>query len=168
MKTTMKSVLLLFASLLPLVLAGCAIQSPLDLSAVDSSATPEQVRDDFENYRGRNVNWGGLVVSRNGVEEAQPLLEILSYPLRSPGNPAENNRPTGLFLFSYGGSQDLSSYQPGRFVTVVGEIAELVSGDGPGIPPLPMIKGDKAYIWGNTFNNDYSRADFGLGLGYRY
>ncbi len=157
----MKSPLRLFILFL-FLFSGCATQSPLNLTAVDSDADPGRVAGDVESFRGRTVNWGGLVVSRSD-EGDRPLLQILSYPLRYTGNPEENTRPTGLFLFRYNGDKALGSYLPGRFVTMVGEIVELASGAAG--QTLPLVQGSQIYLWGNSYHNDYSRTTFGFGAG---
>lgn len=158
----------LLCLLLP-VLAGCGAHNPLDLSRVDATATPSQVRQDFEHYRGRTVQWGGLVVSR-GEEEGAVLLEILSYPLRDDGNPDEYREPTGLFRFRYTGPADLAGHQPGRFVTVVGALTGLGSAEPAAKgQPLPQVSGDQAHLWSwRNREGNQPRATFGFGLGLHF
>jgi outer membrane lipoprotein len=152
-----------------LLLAGCAALNPLDLSRVDASATPSQVRQDFERYRGRTVQWGGLIVNRS-EDDATPRLEILSYPLHDDGSSADYLQPTGLFWFRCTGSTDLAAHQPGRFVTVVGEIGELSPAEGGAkSQPLPQVNGEQIYLWGWRSRDDYRpRAIFGFGLGMHF
>lgn len=152
-----------------LMLAGCAARNPMNLEAVDSSATPNQMRQDFESYLGRTVQWGGLIVERLD-ENGKPLLEILAYPLRDGGSPDEYRLPTGLFLFNFTGEKDLTDLQPGLFVTVVGKITLPRGGEGGDRAlPLPVVTGDQIYLWGNRYSNDQApRTSLGLGLGARF
>lgn len=167
--TPLKSTGLPLLLLLALLLTGCTARNPLDLNRVDSSASPSQVRQDVDRYRGRTVQWGGLIVNRSEAG-TPPLLEILSYPLHNDGNPDEYLEPTGLFRFRYTGPLDLAGHQPGHFVTVVGEITELSPAEAEGkTQPLPQVTGDQLHLWGWRNRDDYRpRATFGFGLGMHF
>lgn len=169
MLTAQNTKLSLLFPLLLVLLAGCATHNPLDLTRVDSSASPGLVRQDIDRYRGRTVQWGGLIVNRS--EEGIPAwLEILSYPLHDDGNPDEYREPTGLFRFNYTGPMELAGHKPGLFVTVVGEITGLNSVDAAArTPPLPQVTGDQLHLWGWRSRDDRQpRTSFGFGLGLHF
>lgn len=169
MPTAQNIKLALLFPLLLVLLAGCAAHNPLDLTRVDSSVSPSQVRQNFASYQGRIVQWGGLIVNRN--EDGAPiLLEILSYPLLDDGNPDEYREPTGLFRFRYTGPKDPSTHRPGSFVTVVGEITEINSTcPGAKTQPLPQLTGDQLQLWGWRNRDDHQpRTTFGFGLGVHF
>ena len=158
----------LLAGLILLLSAGCAGRNVLDVSMVDSSATPEMVRRNFTAYQGRTVQWGGLIV--DVINNRSPvLMEILSYPLDRYGNPEESYTATGRFFveLSPGLGQDI--FRVGRYITVVGSIVrEMEVRAGEAGKRLPVLSLTGVHVWDSYRRERHqARPVFSFGLGVR-
>ena len=156
------SVVLLF------LLPGCAGRNVQDISLVDSSASPEMVRGDYPAHQDRTVQWGGMII---GVltDQSPVLLDILSYPLDSYGNPQESYTATGRFFVELPSALDQSSYRVGRFVTVVGSIErEMLVQAGVAGYRFPVLGQAGIYLW-DSYRRERQqvRPVFSFGLGVR-
>lgn len=156
-----------FALTFILMLSGCVMTSVLDTSVVDSDVLPVNAIAGYQRLHGRTVQWGGLVVEvTNNKDETH--LEILSYPLRSDGDPDEYKSPTGRFLVKYPEFLEPLDYAPGRYITVVGTIESLAAEKiGESIRKLPVLKGDQIHLWPKSRyrHQPASRVGFGFRIG---
>jgi len=166
MISTRNMIFLLAVLLLPL--SGCGGRNVQDISLVDSSASPDRVRENFSAYLDRTVQWGGLIV---GVlsDQSPVLLDILSYPLDSYGNPDENYQATGRFFVELPPSLEPGVYGVGRFVTVVGSIErEMLVRTGEAGNRLPVLGRAGVYLW-DSYRRERQqvRPVFSFGVGVR-
>ena len=165
--TPIRDTVFLLAALL-LLLSGCAGKNVQDLSMVDSSATPDLVSKNFSAYQERTVQWGGLIVGV--VDDQSPvLLDILSYPLDSYGNPDESYSATGRFFVELPPGLDPVGYRVGRFVSVVGSIErEMLVATGEVAKRLPVLGRAGIYLWDSRRREGQQvRPVFSFGLGIR-
>ena len=141
--------------------------TPLDTSLVDSDVVPIQAIDGYQGLRGRTVQWGGLIIEISNKEK-NTHLQVLSYPLRSDGNPDEYKSPTGRYLINYPEFLEPLEYAPGRYVTAVGTIESLAAEKiGESHQKLPVLKSGQIHLWSkNRYRNSpSSRVGFGVRIG---
>lgn len=146
-----------------LLLAACAT-SPLDTSAVNSRATPSQVVEGAIAHRGERVQWGGSIVSVvNGDRTTD--IEVLSYPVARDGFPNTYRKPTGRFVFRYGGFLEPQDYSPGRLVTVVGTVDSMVTTSvGDARLVVPRLDAEQLKLWSRKYEASQPRIGFGVGI----
>lgn len=106
--------------LLALALTGCA-HSILKgtLKEVDKGISYENLRKDAENYKGKTVLLGGVIINTENKKEGT-LLEIYQTGLDCYGEPINTDVSQGRFLAMYNKFLDSEIYRSGRKVTVVG------------------------------------------------
>lgn len=117
------SKLLLLLILLPV---ACAVAPPLPLEGVDRTLQPDQAARDIEAARGREVVWGGVIVSSRNLE-SMTEIELLSFPLNANSLwPESSESAQGRFLLRSPGYLEPLDYAPGRYLVARGRIEGLV------------------------------------------
>ena len=124
-----------------LMLAGCAT-APRPLQGEFSAASPADAV-----APGTIVRWGGEVVTVEPKPDVT-CLQILSRELSTSGRPRQNDRSAGRFVACRQGFYDPAVFEPGREVTVTGEVSGTESRRiGEYEYPLPRVDAEVIYLW---------------------
>lgn len=105
-----------------LFLSGCAhVMSDTNLKAVDQSVSYTDLSAKPESFAGRTVLLGGVIAGVRGSDDAV-MLEVAQLELFKNGVPNEDSRSGGRFLAISTELIDPVVYQPGKLVTIIGEV----------------------------------------------
>jgi outer membrane lipoprotein len=134
--------------LMALLLSACASQVPLLIrQAPADSPSLVQVRGQIEDYVGRSVRWGGLLIATDNREHASRLT-VLAWPLGSDGKPRHSDDGDGRFITIVPAFLDPAVYVANRLVTITGTLThaetELV-GEHP--YAYPVVEAQAWYLW---------------------
>jgi outer membrane lipoprotein len=135
--------------------------------AVLPSPPPAAVVADIDQYKGRPVEWGGVIIAAENRRDST-WLELLAYPLNDAHKPRTGARPLGRFLAIHPGYLETADYAPKRWVTVVGRVQELRVGKVGEAPyRFPLIEIDRIDIWRDRGAKSSSepQVHFGIGVG---
>lgn len=103
-------------------ISSCAhVISDEVLKTVDKNIKVENVFNETDYYKGRNVLLGGMIINVKN-EEKITYIEVLEKPLDFRGYPEDTDISRGRFLVSYDGFLDSAIYSRGKYIAVVGEI----------------------------------------------
>ena len=147
-----------------LFITGCTsvISKPV-LNRVDRSITFQALRAQPEQFVGKMVLLGGLIVKAT-VKKEETLVEVVQKPLDGQKRPEDTDRNLGRFLILYQGFRDPVIYAPGKKITVAGEIR------GKMVLPLneiqyryPVIIPTEDHVW--KPEDIYGGPRFGIGIG---
>jgi outer membrane lipoprotein len=94
-------------------------------------------------YVGERVIWGGLVMDTLGRRDATDLL-VMELPLSRLGRPLDR-KTRGKFIARASGRLDRETYQPGKIVTVAGEIVGF-EGELPAHAE-PVVMVSEIHMW---------------------
>lgn len=150
-----------------LVLAGCANKPRFETTGVDTDTTPQAAARDLGSVQGREVLWGGVIVSTSNLSDATQI-EVLAYPLDKRQRPITERGPTGRFIARKPGYLESADYAPGRLITVRGQVEEsLVGKVGDASYTYPVIDLADSQLWdrepsGSEFSRP--RVNFGIGV----
>lgn len=126
--------------------AGCQSQGGLRLSDEETAVQPEQAVE-AGGMPGRQVAWGGLLVSTDNLRD-RTRLEILSFPLDEAGRPGVDETPGGRFVADYFAFLDPLDYKPGRQLTVRGTLGGMRRGEVGETPYLyPVVEAVEVTLW---------------------
>ncbi len=138
--------------LLLLLLSACATVPP-ELQGPVVPATLVEVRAHPDDYRGRQVRWGGTILKlENGEKETR--IQILARPLDRSGRPRLNVEPEGRFLAVTPAFLDPEIYPRGRELTVIGRIdgtAEITVGKRT--IRVPVVAAERWHLWPKRKSN---------------
>ena len=119
------------------VRAMCGSPVPVELYAeVDHALRPAVVLADPAAYRGRTLLLGGIV-TRTVSEAGRVTVELDGYRLDDSDRPLTVDPVLGRVVVS-GSDLDGARLQPGRLVTLVGEVAGRSKDDGATLPLLEV------------------------------
>jgi outer membrane lipoprotein len=104
-----------------LVLAGCAGPPSSLEQAPASSPQPVAVADNAAAFEGRQVVWGGRIVSVSNESDAT-LVTVLSKPLDGQLRPDDEADGDARFIARFDGFRDPLVFREERLLTVVGRI----------------------------------------------
>lgn len=130
------------------LISGCASKVP---KLISQEPVPDiritDVMPRTEAFNGRNVRWGGsilTVTNRPGDTE----IEILARRLNRSGRPVEGDETQGRFLARVSGFLDPAVYAQGRLLTVYGTVAGSLS-KPIGEKPYTYVKveAQTLYLW---------------------
>ena len=105
----------LFMIAMLFLIAGCETQQMKQQSTVFTAA---DAIVDSNKYRGRDVIWGGTLISTTN-RKRETVLELLSYPVVS-GRPRLSRPSQGRVLAIVPGFLDPAEYKPGKSIVVEG------------------------------------------------
>lgn len=115
-----------FAIFLGGLLAGCASSVPKALQEeLPQAPTVRAVQGEPARYLGREVRWGGEILSlhnRAGSTE----IEIYARPLSRDSEPRPDGGEGVRFIARLAGFVDPAEYSPGKRLTVRGRLAEAI------------------------------------------
>jgi len=133
-----------------LTLVSCA-SAPSALQGQFSTLSPAESATTTPPPIGTQVRWGGRIIETL-PENGRTCFQILARPLGSSGRPSSNttalDSSQGRFLACRAGFHDPAVYQPGRDVTVIGEISAhptVKIGEYDYI--LPQLNASVVYLW---------------------
>lgn len=145
------------------VLSGCASTQP-DLSPsgrlitavaipdaqanedLDMLKADQQLPDDLDNLEA--VRWGGTIARVENLADQSTLLEIVSRPLGRGGRPIHNDLSEGRFFAYIDKFLDPEIVEPGRDITVVGNLVARQSGlIGQASYVFPVIGAQSIVYW---------------------
>lgn len=124
------------------------------LLAAGCATVPEPLQGEFVSTQpgegakgGARVRWGGEIIS---VEPKADLtcFQVLSRALSDAGRPRPGDESAGRFLACRRGFYDPAVFEPGREITVTGEVAGTETRRiGEYDYPLPRVDADVVYLW---------------------
>ena len=128
--------------------SGCAtVISKEVINRANREISVSDVTKSPETYKGVSVVWGGEIVGATNRKEGT-LLEILQKPVDYTLRPEKVDESPGRFLAVHNGYLDVAIYEPGREVTVAGQI------QGVRVLPLgeieytyPVIDVEEIHLW---------------------
>ena len=129
------------------LVVGCATTpDPVRDAEVEPLAVAA-VRGDPNAHGGARVRWGGSIVDvRNRADKT--VVEVLSRPLKSTGAPEPDGLGQGRFRARVTGFLDPSDYSPGRWMTVVGQVAGSEKGQVGDFPYVfPLVDVEVYRLW---------------------
>jgi len=131
-----------------LVCSGCAtVISERVVSRANRDVFVAEVKKAPENYKGQIVIWGGEIVGATNRKEGT-VLEILQKPVDYTLRPEKVDESPGRFLAVYDGYLDVAIYEPGREVTVAGQIEDVrVLPLGEIEYAYPVIGVEEIHLW---------------------
>lgn len=105
-----------------LFLSGCAhVMSDANLKAVDQAVSYTDLSAKPEAFAGKIVLVGGIIAGVRGSDDVV-MLEVAQLELFKNGVPNEDSRSGGRFLAISTELIDPVVYQPGKLVTIIGEV----------------------------------------------
>ena len=134
-------------SLVAGLMISCAPLSRQIMSQVDETLTFQAVQRDPDRYAGKTVLWGGVIVEITNKQN-ETDLNVRQAELDLEKRPKNLDRSAGRFIVRYAGFLDPAIYQPGREITVAGEL-----GGKEVLPlekiqyPYPVILVKEIYLW---------------------
>jgi outer membrane lipoprotein len=163
----------IISSITVLMLAGCASHIPLEIrQPPPEDLTILEVRDQFEQFKGSRVRWGGSIASIEN-QNNETWVEVVASPLDSQGRPRYDDHSMGRFIARMQGFLDPQVYARGRSVTVYGEVeSSLVRPIGEYPYTYLLIRSLNYQLWQERDDYRYARprtgVQFGFHHGFRY
>lgn len=147
-----------------ILLSACATQPLYQTSAATVQATPRQVAETPEQYRGEVV-WGGSIVEvRNLADHSE--IEIFSWPLDAAQRPRNNDAGGGRFIALMPGYAERMDYPVGAMITVNGELAGVRSGRVGEAPYVfPLVRVASSHLWRDEEPGRRPNVHVGIGVG---
>lgn len=137
----------LFLLLLGLLLSCSPLPGELRVEGVRRELGFSAVRGSPTSYLGQRVMWGGRIL-HCANERERTILEVLELPLDGSGRPVEGDRSGGRFLVHWEGFHDCAIYEPGRHVTVIGEVKDEKEARVGEMPyRYVVLSASKVHLW---------------------
>jgi outer membrane lipoprotein len=112
--------LLLLAALL---IAACAPVFPREvMDRVDHHLSFRDLQSNPDQFKGTWTMFGGEIIAVKNEQDGTSI-EVLQKPLDSDGRPLDTDKSDGRFLIHTNQYLDAAVYQPGRPITIIGEVA---------------------------------------------
>ena len=112
------------------IIYGCAHVISEDVRAkIDPAIAFKEVQQDPNQYKGKTILWGGVILQSLPENDGTTLLEVLQWPLSWRGEPQRSVTFEGKFLILVKENLDPSPYEKGKRVTVAGEIQGEIQGE---------------------------------------
>ena len=153
---------------LALLLAGCAMQPPLDATGADPALAPWQVAEIAQQGPTPDavVVWGGMIVGVDNLPDATEIT-IESYPLDRAQRPLVREPTGGRFVAILPGYVEPLDLPEGRFLSVRGRVAGSREARLRGeLGILPVIYADARHLWPAGFQYERSNVSFGVGVSF--
>jgi outer membrane lipoprotein len=151
--------------LVALLLGACASSPTYDAGGGERGLTPRDVIARPETTTGRNVLWGGVILSTVNLEDSTQI-EVLAYPLDTDARPRTDHAPQGRFILERAGQLDPADYAAGRLITVAGTVTGIVAGRvGEADYTYPVIHARQLTQWPVVRMSPGVRPFFSIGVG---
>lgn len=129
-----------------LALAGCATY-PKQVRIADNVALTSYENAVQQNIDFGTARWSGVIAEVSNKAN-QTRLEVVYFPSGSNGRPAVSDQTKGRFVAYIKGFLDPMVYQPGKSVTVLGELTRSEMGKVDEYEyRYPVIKDSVVYLW---------------------
>lgn len=148
------------------VMAACA-PAPIYKTGPDTvTAAPAQVAVSPDQYRGRQVIWGGSVISVQNLADHSEV-EILAYPLDSSQRPRVNQPALGRFIAVMPGFVEPMSFPAGALVTLRGTVDGAHGGTVGQAPyTFALVRSETLHRWtADEMSQGHPNVSFGVGVG---
>ena len=157
------------------VLAVSTIASGCALSSIEPTQTPSplsvaQVRAALTDNETPNISadeqvlWGGVILKAENLPDATQI-EVLGYPLDRRQRPLSARNAQGRFIARIGGFVEPLDLPVGRSITVLGSLAEPLSGKvGEANYLYPLVVVDQSHLWRPQDLPQTPRFSFGVGI----
>jgi outer membrane lipoprotein len=143
----MKGIRILLLLLGVAFLLSCAPFSREVMRQVDEALTFQAVQKNPQNFVGKTVLWGGVIVKVTNRQK-ETILEVRQSELDMEERPKNLDSSAGRFIVHQAGFLDPAIYQAGREITVVGEIAGKEALPLSGIQyTYPVILAKEIHLW---------------------
>lgn len=146
--------------------AGCAPTfSQEALDQVDRSISFREVQNKPEQYQGKSVMFGGVILEARNTA-AGSSLEVLQTPLGRQGRPGDADRTIGRFILESPEYLDPAVYVRGKKITVIGEVKGLeVRPLGEMNYRYPVLSAREIKLWEPQSGPRFS---FGIGIFHQF
>ena len=143
----MKRIKVLFFFLAAVLIFSCAPLSKEVMQQVDGTLTYQRVQKNPQDFLGKTVLWGGVIVKTTNRQD-ETVLEIRQSELDIEERPKNVDSSAGRFIVRQAGFLDPVIYKEGREITVAGEIAGKEVHPLGGIEyPYPVILAKEIHLW---------------------
>jgi len=115
------------------MMASCAPFPRQIMSRVDETLNYQAVQKDPDRYVGKTVLWGGVIAEITNKQN-ETDLKVRQTELDIEKRPKNLDRSARRFIVRYAGFLDPAIFQPGREITVAGEVV------GKEVLPLEQIQ----------------------------
>ena len=129
------------------LIVSCAPLSKEIMRQVDESLTYQVVQQDPQQYAGKTVLWGGVIIETIN-KMGETVMVVRQTDLDIEKRPKDLDRSAGRFLVKSAGFLDPEIYKEGREITVGGEVA------GKEVLPLgdtqysyPVVIAKEIHLW---------------------
>jgi outer membrane lipoprotein len=132
-----------------LFLSGCASNIPelIRTAPAGDLHVDEVQQQKAMEFSGSVVRWGGSIISVHN--EAQVTrIEVLARKLNKKGKPLEEGKSSGRFIAQIPGFLEPEEYPKDRFITVTGELKEVIKQAVGSYPyPYPVVEVKAYHLW---------------------
>ena len=143
-----------------LILTACSSKVPPNIREAPLNAPGiSQVRADPGAFVGKQVRWGGVILSLDHTS-TMSRLNIVTFPLDDEGRPVGQGGSPGRFIAEVGGFLEPTVYGKDRDITVVGEIQNIETQRVGGYDyEYPVVAAETLHLWPKKpVRTDYSRG----------
>lgn len=105
-----------------IVSISCSPVSQEIMKQVDQTLSLKEVLKNADQYKGKMVLWGGVIVETINKPE-ETLIIVTQTALGYETRPINHDQSEGRFIVTKGGVLDPAIYEKGREITVAGEIS---------------------------------------------
>ncbi len=151
-------------AMLVVALGGCATPLPFPQAGIGQAPAAWQVAERPEDFIGRDVLWGGMILEVRHAERYTEL-EMLAFPLDRRQQPIAEDADQGRFILIVGGFLEPTQFAPGRFLTFSGRINGVRHAPLRGEPyAWPVLDTVRPYLWPRDFRESSPRYAVGIGV----
>ena len=143
----MKTVRILLLFLAAAFIFSCVPLSKEVLRQVDETLTYQAVQKNPQDFLGKTILWGGVIVKTTNRQD-ETVLEVRQSELDMEKRPKNVDSSAGRFIVRQAGFLDPVIYKEGREITVAGEIAGKEALPLVGIQyTYPVILAKEIHLW---------------------
>jgi len=122
-----------------------------------------QAAQDINKYKNAPVRWGGIIVDVEN-EQSFTLVQVLTYPLDSDGEPEMDKPHGGRFVFKTPEFLDPAVYTKNSEITVTGTLTgDIERAIGNKVIRMPLVSATTIYQWPiyDEYDNRYDGLCYG-------
>lgn len=152
-----------FLFVLVTILTACTTVTKFETANIESSLTPLLVVKNPVTTHGKNVIWGGIILTITNLKK-ETQIEILAYPLDANQRPLTNNKSLGRFIIIHSGYLEATVYTQGKQLSVRGKVNGTRSGKiGEAKYIYALIKSQQLHLWSKE-SESQTFFHFGIGI----
>ncbi len=143
-----------------LLVSACASKIPQNIrTAPANNPSLAEVREHADDYSGRRVRWGGMIIETGNREDATRLT-VLARRLGKTGVPEFSDDSAGRFIAIVPGFLDPKVYAPDRRITVSGRLLRSEAGKVGDYPyTYPVVRAEAWHLWPRRADRPYGYED---------